>query len=60
MELLLAYLALGGLVAIAQGDWRLGHLVRAAVFWPARLPRSHGWWFAQTRQGYLGGVTNIR
>jgi len=28
---------------------------------PARgLPPSHGWWYAQTRQGYLGGVTNIR
>lgn len=28
---------------------------------PARLPRTgHSWWHAQTRQGYLGGVTNIR
>jgi hypothetical protein len=28
---------------------------------PATLPREgHGWWYAQTRQGYLGGVTNIR
>lgn len=27
---------------------------------PARLPRTHAWWHAQTRQGYLGGVTNIR
>mmetsp|Transcript_17732 Transcript_17732/g.29588 ORF Transcript_17732/g.29588 Transcript_17732/m.29588 type:complete len:310 (+) Transcript_17732:280-1209(+) len=28
---------------------------------PARLPHlGHAWWNAQTRQGYLGGVTNIR
>ena len=28
---------------------------------PARLPYTgHQWWRAQTRQGYLGGVTNIR
>ena len=28
---------------------------------PTTLPPSgHGWWHAQTRQGYLGGVTNIR
>lgn len=39
MELLLAYLALGALVALAQGDWRLGRLVRNALIWPVRLPQ---------------------
>ena len=38
MELLIAYLVLGSLVAIAQRDWRLGSLVRATVLWPARVP----------------------
>ena len=27
---------------------------------PGRLPLRHNWWYAQTRQGYLGCVTNIR
>ncbi len=39
MELLLAYLALGALVAIAQGDWRLGQLARTTLFWPVHLPQ---------------------
>ena len=38
LELLIAYLVLGSLVAIAQRDWRLGSLVRATVLWPARVP----------------------
>jgi len=39
MELLIAYLVLGGLAAIAQGDWRLAQLARAALLWPALVPR---------------------
>ena len=38
MELLLAYLALGGLTALAHGDRRARALARTLLIWPTMLP----------------------
>jgi len=38
IEILIAYLVLGGLTAAAQGRWRLPDLARSTLIWPALLP----------------------
>lgn len=39
MELLIAYVVLGALAALAQGDWRVRQLARNTLLWPALVPR---------------------
>ena len=38
-ELLLVYLVVGVLAAMAQGQWRMSAFARAMLVWPALLPR---------------------
>jgi hypothetical protein len=38
IEILIAYLTLGILTAVAQGRWRLQDLARSTLIWPALLP----------------------
>ena len=38
IELVIVYLVLGSLTAIAQGRWTLQALARATLIWPALLP----------------------
>lgn len=39
MELLIAYVVLGALAALAQGDWRVRQLAKNTLLWPALVPR---------------------
>lgn len=38
IELLAAYLVLGGLTALARGRWRLSELARTTLVWPVMIP----------------------
>ena len=38
IEILIAYLVLGGLTAAAQDRWRLSDIARSTLIWPALLP----------------------
>lgn len=38
LELLAAYLVLGGLTALARGRWRIAELARTTLIWPVMLP----------------------